>query len=55
MQPHIKLEVNIEEINLIFMALGNLPYIQVHELIHKLQSQTGPQLVEQSVIKEKAK
>ena len=40
----IKLELKIEEINVILTALGNLPFIQVHELIGKIQAQASEQL-----------
>lgn len=40
----IKLELKIEEINQVLTALGNLPFIQVHELIGKIQAQATGQL-----------
>lgn len=40
----IKLQLSIEEINLVLTALGNLPFIQVHELIGKIQTQAAEQL-----------
>ena len=40
----ITLTVKVEEINMILSALGNLPFIQVHELIAKLQTQATEQL-----------
>jgi hypothetical protein len=40
----INLSFRIEEINLILTALGNLPFIQVNELIAKIQAQATPQL-----------
>ena len=40
----IKLTVKIEEVNLILSALGNLPFIQVHELFAKIQTQATEQL-----------
>lgn len=46
MKKSIALELSEEELNLILSAIGNLPYIQVHQLIHKIQQQAGPQLIE---------
>ena len=40
----VNLSLKIEEINLLLTALGNLPFIQVHELINKIQSQATSQL-----------
>ncbi len=40
----ITLTVKVEEINLILSALGNLPFIQVHELFAKIQTQATEQL-----------
>jgi len=40
----INLSLKIEDVNLLLTALGNLPFIQVHELITKIQSQATPQL-----------
>jgi len=47
----IKLNLSPEELNLILLALGQLPYNQVSELIHQIQGEAGPQLV---AAKEKA-
>ena len=41
----IKLNLSPEELNLILLALGQLPYNQVSELIHQIQGEVGPQLV----------
>ncbi|MFT4156078.1 hypothetical protein [Parafilimonas sp.] len=43
----ISLSLKIEEINLILTALGNLPFIQVHELFNKIQAQASEQLAPQ--------
>lgn len=43
----IILNLNMEEINSILAALAQQPYIQVHELIHKIQAQATWQLKEQ--------
>jgi len=40
----ITLTVKVEEVNLILSALGNLPFIQVHELFAKIQTQATEQL-----------
>lgn len=39
-----KLDLTLEEINKIMTALGNEPYVQVFELIGKVQTQVTPQL-----------
>ncbi len=41
----LNLSCTVEEVNLILSALGNLPFIQVHELIAKLQTQATAQLL----------
>jgi hypothetical protein len=41
----INLCLKVEEINLMLTALGNLPFIQVHELIAKVQAQASEQLM----------
>ena len=40
----VNLSLKIEEINLVLTALGNLPFIQVNEIIAKIQTQATPQL-----------
>lgn len=40
----IGLNLNIDELNKILSALGNLPYIQVFQLINKIQMQVGNQI-----------
>jgi hypothetical protein len=40
----IHFEVSIEEANKIFKALGNLPFVEVYELIGKLNDQANNQL-----------
>lgn len=44
----MKLELTINEINLIMSALGNVPYAQVYELIEKIRSQAQAQLADNS-------
>lgn len=46
MTDQLHLSITVEEANMIVGALGNLPYVQVHQLIHRMQSQLGPQLLE---------
>jgi hypothetical protein len=46
MTDSLHIELSLEEANLVLSALGNLPYLQVHQLINSLQNQLGPQLVE---------
>ncbi|NJO16392.1 MAG: hypothetical protein HC877_11790 [Thioploca sp.] len=41
-------EFSVEETNLILEALGNLPFIKVHELISKIHQQASLQLADQS-------
>ncbi|RFS19332.1 hypothetical protein DVR12_24180 [Chitinophaga silvatica] len=49
MSEHLHLKINHDEASLILNALSNLPYIQVHQLIHNIQAQLGPQLASQTV------
>ncbi|MEI9921441.1 MAG: hypothetical protein WDO14_22040 [Bacteroidota bacterium] len=46
MNDQLEIRISTAEAGVIFGALSNLPYIQVHELIHNLQNQIGPQLAE---------
>lgn len=48
MSEPLQLQITQEEASLILNALSNLPYIQVHQLIHNLQAQLGPQLAAQT-------
>lgn len=43
MQP-IQLQLTLDEVNVILNALGNLPYAQVYQLIHKINQQSVPQV-----------
>lgn len=43
----MKLELTLAEINLILQALGNVPYVQVFELVQKIQLQAQAQMAEQ--------
>jgi len=40
----VTLKLNIDEINVILASLGNMSYIQVHQLITKIQTQAEPQV-----------
>lgn len=40
----ISLKLTMEETNKIMTALGNLPYVQVFELISKIQQQASGQI-----------
>jgi hypothetical protein len=46
MPQQLTIKLTLDEANVILAALGNLPYIQVHSLIHNLQSQVAPQLAD---------
>ena len=41
----MKLDLTINEINLILQALGNAPYAQVFELVQKIREQAQGQIV----------
>lgn len=40
----IKLELSIDEANVILEALGSMPFVKVYELIGKIQAQASEQL-----------
>ena len=40
----IKLELTIDETNLVLQALGNAPYAQVVALVEKIRTQATPQV-----------
>jgi hypothetical protein len=40
----MKLELTIEEVNIILQALGNAPYVQVANVIQKIRDQAQPQV-----------
>ncbi|HEY8459191.1 MAG TPA: hypothetical protein VIM99_02365 [Blastocatellia bacterium] len=42
----IKLNLTLEEVNLVLESLGHMPYVRVFQLISKLQQQAMPQLQE---------
>ena len=41
---NMKLELTVNEVNIIMQALGNAPYVQVAELIQKIREQAQPQV-----------
>lgn len=41
---HINFQLTVEEANIIFRALGKLPFEEVYEVIGKLNSQANQQL-----------
>lgn len=43
-QKHINFQLTVEEANVIFRALGKLPFEEVYEVIGKLNSQANSQL-----------
>ena len=42
----IKLELDVNEVNGILASLGQMPYVQVSELILKIRAQAAPQVAE---------
>jgi hypothetical protein len=40
----MRLELTIEQINLIMSALGNAPFVQVEGIINEIRKQVQPQL-----------
>jgi hypothetical protein len=50
----INLTLKVEDVNLVLTALGNLPFIQVHELIAKIQAQATAQLQAQATMQAQA-
>ncbi len=45
-QDTLNLQLTLNEINTILTALGERPYVQVFELIQKIQGQAGAQVRE---------
>ncbi len=45
MTATVELSFSPDELNLILVGLGQLPYLQVHELIGRIQAEAGPQLL----------
>lgn len=46
----MKLELSLEEINIIMTAMGNMPYVQVVGLVEKVRSQVQPQINETNAL-----
>ncbi|MGZ3882726.1 MAG: hypothetical protein ACXVPD_00755 [Bacteroidia bacterium] len=44
-----KLQLNLNEVNLILKSLGQQPYSQVHETIGKIQAQAQEQLTNEVI------
>ncbi len=44
----VMIKITLEELNLVFKALGNEPFKEVYELIGKLNDQTNNQLAEET-------
>lgn len=42
----MKLDLTVQEVNLILQALGNARYVEVFELVQKIKEQAQPQLNE---------
>lgn len=40
----VNLTLTLDEVNACLTALGNLPFVQVNQLIEKIREQTVPQL-----------
>ena len=40
----IKLELSVDEINLCLSALGNMPFVQVTQLVEKIRTQALDQI-----------
>jgi len=49
----MKLELSLQEINLLLTGLGRLPYENVFELVEKIKSQALPQLNQQPQTEQK--
>jgi hypothetical protein len=46
----IKLELDVNEVNVILNALGQMPFVQVQALIMKIQGQATPQVQEENKV-----
>jgi hypothetical protein len=44
-----KLKLNVNEVNLILKALGNMPFNQVNEVVAKIHSQVQEQLTNEVI------
>jgi hypothetical protein len=45
MATTINLSLSPSDLNLVLIGLGQLPYVKVHELIGRIQTEAGPQLL----------
>lgn len=45
MATKVRLSLEPDELNLVLNALARLPYVRVHELIGRIQTEAGPQLL----------
>lgn len=41
----VQLSLSPADLNLVLVALGQLPYVEVHQLIGHIQTEAGPQLL----------
>ncbi len=41
----VRLSLSPSDLHLVLLALGQQPYVQVYELIGRIQTEAGPQLV----------
>ena len=48
----MKLELNLEQINVIMSALGNMPFVQVEGVVNEIRKQVQPQLAPQEAAPE---
>ena len=46
MEQKVQIELNANDLNLVLIALGQLPYNQVHELINRIHGEVGQQLTD---------
>ena len=44
----LKLDLTLDEVNLILKALGNLPFSEVYQLVAKINDQANNQLTDQN-------
>lgn len=40
----VKLELDVNEVNAVMLALGQMPYVQVEQLVAKIRQQVIPQV-----------
>jgi hypothetical protein len=44
----IKIELDINELNAVMLALGQMPYVQVEKLVDKIRQQAIPQVQQEN-------